>query len=226
MLNNFLPYEEKLFFLINGNRSHFLDDLMWLFSSLKIWFPLAIVMIFCVTYKKCWKQWLTVLMALIIVFVLCDQFSSHLIKPLFKRLRPTHFPGIMEHVKALYNYTGGRYGFISGHAANSFGFATFTSLLYRNKLYYVSIFLWAALISYSRIYLGVHFVSDIFGGMTIGIILGFLIYLLFSKIQIRIQAKMLWSEYPAKQINMMSVIILSYILLIILLEKSWITFLT
>ena len=85
MLNNFLPYEEKLFFLINGNRSHFLDDLMWLFSSLKIWFPLAIVMIFCVTYKKCWKQWLTELMALIIVFVLCDQFSSHLIKPLFKR---------------------------------------------------------------------------------------------------------------------------------------------
>nr|WP_317174084.1 phosphatase PAP2 family protein [Dysgonomonas sp. GY617] len=78
-----------------------------------------------------------------LLFVFCDQFSSYICKPLFSRLRSTHHPDFMNDVRTLYGYVGGKYGFISGHATNSFGFATLTSLLFRNKIYRCVISLWA-----------------------------------------------------------------------------------
>jgi len=101
----------------------------------------------------------------------------------FAHPRPTHYPGIMEQVRTLYNYTGGKYGFISGHATNCFGFASFTVLLFRNKPYSIVAISWAVMVSYSRIYLGVHFLSDIVGGMISGIIVGFFIYKLYHLFQ-------------------------------------------
>lgn len=105
MLDKILPYEEKLFFLINGTNSYFLDNTMWLFSDLKIWIPIALVLIINLIYKTSWIKSLSILVAITVVFVLCDQFSSHLIKPLFERARPTHYPGIMESVRTLNGYT-------------------------------------------------------------------------------------------------------------------------
>ena len=191
---------------------------MWLFSSTTIWVPLAIFIIFMIMYKKSWKQWLPILIAIIFVFVSCDQFSSHIIKPLFARPRPTHYPGIMEHVRTLYDYTGGKYGFISGHATNSFGFATFTTLLFRNKLYGMIIFLWAVMVSYSRIYLGVHFVSDVVGGMICGLIISFFIYKLYYLIQKK-SSVITDNIYSIKRINIMSAIMICYIIIFTILSK-------
>jgi len=228
MLDFTIPYEEKLFFLINGSHTVFWDNVMWLYSGLKIWFPLALLIITNIIYKKNWRQWLVVLLALVVLFTLCDQLSSHIIKPLVARPRPTHLPGIMEYVRILHGYTGGRYGFISGHATNSFGFAIFTALLFRNKLFSITIFIWSVLMAYSRIYLGVHCISDIIGGMIIGLMIGFLVYKIYncfitfiinkSKIQLNI-------IYPEKQVNIMSLVIIVYIIFFLGLSGYLIKFL-
>jgi undecaprenyl-diphosphatase len=79
-------------------------------------------------------------------------------------------------VKTVLGYRGGLYGFISGHAANAFGLAVFTTLVFRNKLFTCTIFIFAIITSYSRIYLGVHFISDVVSGTLAGAITGWLVY--------------------------------------------------
>lgn len=219
MLDKMIPYEENMFFAINGAHSNFLDGMMWLFSGFPLWiFPLA-VFIFILVHKVDRRQWIPVLLAIILVFVLCDQFSSHLIKPLFQRERPTHYPEIMEHVRTLYGYRGGRYGFISGHATNSFGFALFTSLLLRNKFYTIFIIAVAFVISYSRIYLGVHFISDVVSGIAAGISIGYIVYKLYSLIGNKTGYYCIESHYKKTQINRMTIILTSYLVLSSLLGE-------
>jgi len=228
MIDKILPYEEKLFFLINGSHSDFWDNVMWLYSGLKVWLPLAILIIINIIYQKNCKQWLIILLALIFLFTLCDLVSSHIIKPLVARPRPTHFPGIMEHVRILYNYSGGIYGFISGHATNSFGFAMFTALLFRNRLYSIIIFAWAVIMVYSRVYLGVHFISDIVGGMIVGLLIGFIVHKVYKYIILLILNKSkieLNIIYPEKQVNIMSMVIILYIMLFFISSGYLIKFL-
>ncbi len=220
MLDKMIPYEENLFFVINGAHSNFMDGMMWLFSGFPLWiFPLT-VFIFILVHKVNRRQWIPVLLAIILVFVLCDQFSSHLIKPLFQRERPTHYPEIMEHVRTLYGYKGGRYGFISGHATNSFGFALFTSLLLRNKYYTLFIMSVAFVISYSRIYLGVHFISDVIGGATAGILIGYIVYKLYSVIGSKSGYYCIESHYTRVRINRMTIILTGYLVLSSLLGEA------
>jgi undecaprenyl-diphosphatase len=80
----------------------------------------------------------------------------------------------------VFGYTGGLYGFISSHASNSFGFAVFTSLVFRNRLFTFMIFLFALLNAYSRVYLGVHFISDVVAGALVGSLTGYLVYRLYQ----------------------------------------------
>jgi undecaprenyl-diphosphatase len=216
MAHDLIPDEEKLFFLINGAHNPFFDCVMWVFSSIKIWIPLAFLLLINIVYKKTWKQYLPVLTALILLFVICDQLSSHLIKPLIARPRPTHYPGIMEHVRTLFDYTGGKYGFISGHATNSFGFAMFSSLLFRNKLYTAIVFLWAAVVAYSRIFIGVHFVSDILGGIIAGVSTGYLLYNVYSYTIKKTgrNGSFTLASFPGDQMKLLSVIILVYLIFI------------
>lgn len=218
MFEKIIPYEESIFFLINHAHTEFWDHVMWLYSEMTIWIPLALLVIVTIVYKKNYVEYLLILLSIVIVFCACDQLSSHIIKPLIARPRPTHYPAIMEHVRTLYGYTGGKYGFISAHAANSFGFAMFTALLFRNKFYTIIIFLWATVIAYSRVYLGVHFFSDVVGGMITGILIGYLIYNLYLFLRKRFITKEKNKEhiccYSAKRINYMTLVIAVYMLLI------------
>lgn len=99
---------------------------------------LFILVVLC--YKKNWKEWLLILLAIVLTITLCDQFASHVCKPIFTRFRPTHHPDFMDQVKVVFGYRGGMYGFISSHAANAFGFATLMALIFRNKLFGWTIF--------------------------------------------------------------------------------------
>lgn len=223
MTDKLIPGEEKLFSLINGSHTYFLDSVMWSFSSIKIWLPIGMLIILGIVYKKSWKQWIPVLLAITLLFVLCDQFSSHLIKPLVARPRPTHYPGIMEHVRTLFGYTGGKYGFISGHATNSFGFAIFSSLLFKNKFYTNVVFLWAFIVAYSRIYLGVHFVSDILGGMISGLLIGYLVYSAYRYTSEKIAVKngsYTITVFSQKQTRLLTILILLYLILLTIFSTS------
>lgn len=183
MVEKVLDYERDLFFMLNGSDSPFLDRFMWLYSGKAVWLPLAAFILFVLVYKKKWRESILILLAIVLVITLCDQFASHVCKPLFTRFRPTHHPDFMDQVQTVFGYRGGKYGFISSHAANAFGFATFMSLLFRYRLFTWTIFLWSALTAYTRVYLGVHFISDIVPGAIAGTIFGWLVYYLYIKVR-------------------------------------------
>ncbi len=181
MVEKILVYERDLFFMLNGSDSSFLDRFMWLYSGKAVWLPLAAFILIVLLYKKKWRESILILLAIVLVVTFCDQFASHVCKPIFTRFRPTHHPDFMDQVKTVFDYRGGKYGFISSHAANAFGFATFMSLLFRYRLFTWTIFLWAALTAYTRVYLGVHFISDIVPGAIAGVFFGWLVYWLYVK---------------------------------------------
>lgn len=186
MLEKILTYEREAFLWLNGSHTPYLDRLMWLYSGKAVWLPLAVFILFLLIYRSKWREWLLILLSIVLVITLCDQFASHLCKPLFTRLRPTHHPDFMNQVQTVFNYRGGLYGFMSSHAANAFGFAAFMALLFRHRLFTATIFLWAALTAYSRIYLGVHFISDIVPGAMIGLFFGYLVYRLYVKVRLAV----------------------------------------
>ncbi|MCI7286803.1 MAG: phosphatase PAP2 family protein [Parabacteroides sp.] len=176
MLEQILVWERDLFLTLNGCHTPYWDEVMWLYSGKAVWLPLAVFIILVLAYKKNWKEVLFILLGIALTITLCDQFASGICKPLFHRFRPTHHPDFMDAVKTVFDYRGGRYGFISSHAANAFGFAMFMTLLLRNKLLGITLFIWATINAYTRIYLGVHFISDIIPGMLSGLLFGFVAY--------------------------------------------------
>ena len=175
-VENLLPFERNLFFLLNGSDSVFLDNMMYTISGSKIWIPLYLFVALLLFYKTPKKESFLFLFFFVLIFALCDQFSSGLIKPVFERLRPTHHPDFKDLVKIVNDHRGGGFGFISGHATNCFGFAVALSLVFRNRWVSLVALVWATLISYSRIYLGLHFISDVVGGILAGTLIAIVMY--------------------------------------------------
>lgn len=175
-----LPYERDVFLWLNDFHNTFWDSFMWIYSSKAIWVPLALIALFVFIYKNNWRESVLIILCMILLGTLCDQLSAGLIKHTFERFRPTHHPDFKDYVTIVNDYRGGRFGFVSAHAANGFGVATFLALIFRYRRFTYIIFAWATLTAYSRIYLGVHFISDIIGGMIVGSFVGFLIYLFFQ----------------------------------------------
>lgn len=180
MIEKILPYEQDLFFMLNGSNSCMLDYFMWFYSGKAPWIPAAIFILVILIYKKGWRDSLIILISIVLVITLCDQLASGVLKPFFGRLRPTHHPLFMDKVDTVLGYRGGRYGFISSHAANAFGFATYMALLLRYSLFSWVIYSWATVTAYSRIYLGVHFISDIVPGIIVGLVFGYLVYRMYK----------------------------------------------
>lgn len=183
-IDKFLPYERDLFFALNGSDSTFLDNLMWTITGRFVWIPLMFFILMLIFYKARWKEALLVLFFLAITVALCDQVASSVFKPMFHRFRPTHHPDFERFVDIVKGYKGGRYGFISSHAANSFGLSVFLSLIFRQKWAAIAAFLlWALVNSYSRIYLGVHFISDVLTGMLVGTLIAFATYFVYRLVR-------------------------------------------
>ena len=182
MLENILDYERDLFLQLNHLQSPFGDQFMWLFSGKIAWIPVSVLFIIILLYKNRsrWKEILLIFAAIALTITLCDQFASGFCKPFFMRFRPTYHPDFMDEVSTIFGYRGGKYGFISSHAANAFGFAILTSLILKYRFYSVMIYIWATVNSYSRIYLGVHFISDIVAGIIAGLILGLITYKIYQ----------------------------------------------
>lgn len=174
-----IEWDRELLVNINSLNSPFWDNIMWWISDRFIWIPLYIsIVFFLIKIKK--KDAMIAALAVGLCILMADQFASGFCKPYFERLRPTHDPELMNIIHVVNDYRSSLYGFCSSHASNTFGIATLTYLLFRNKFYGMLIFSWAILNSYSRMYLGVHFPLDIICGALAGVVSGFISYYLYK----------------------------------------------
>lgn len=181
--------DHELFLFFNGLHVDWLDPVMTFISSEMGWIPFYAILLYLVFRKSGWRGLLFVVIGVVILITCSDQLSSHVFKPVFHRLRPCHDPLIQDLVHLPNGHCGGQYGFISSHACNTFALASFIALI-MNKFYKkigLLMFIWAALVSYSRIYMGVHFPGDVLCGAAVGMILGFgtghLLLIVMKKIQ-------------------------------------------
>lgn len=182
MLDQLITLDQHLLLALNGSDSLFLDALMWTCTKTLTWVPLLAGIIYTLFRNQRPAVCLTIILAAILLVTCTDQFASSLCKPYFHRLRPTHTPGLQALVDVVHGYRGGRYGFISSHAANTFGAAMFFTLVFRHAPTGILLFLWASLSSYTRIYLGVHYPLDILCGALSGLLMGTLMWLMCHRI--------------------------------------------
>ena len=164
---------------LNGTNSLFLDGVVYLYTTIYIWIPCILVLLFILIRNVKRDTLLLVLLMIGLVVLTCDHLSSSIFKPLFERYRPTRDLNLLHLIDTVNGYRGGQYGFFSGHAANSFGLATFLSLLVKNRNMTISMFVWATLNMLTRVYLGVHFVGDILVGMMAGMVIALLYFTIY-----------------------------------------------
>ncbi|MDR2010460.1 MAG: phosphatase PAP2 family protein [Bacteroidales bacterium] len=172
--------DRQIFMFLNGLHADWLDPIMKQITSFWFWYPIAaLFLVLTIVYYK--KNFWIPLVFTILCFTFTDQ-GSNITKKNVKRYRPTHNIEIGESVHVVDDYRGGQYGFFSGHAANGFGLAFITLLFIRKRYYTWIVLIWAVLVSYSRIYMGVHYPSDILVGAIFGTAMAFLIYKLCNSI--------------------------------------------
>ena len=171
--------DQQLLLYLNSLNSPFWDQVMYAISGKFLWIPLylAILIYLGYTYKR---KFLVILLFIILGITIADQTSVHLFKNMFQRLRPCHEPALEGMVHLVRGECGGLYGFVSSHATNSFFVAVFSLLFIRRRWYTVSIIIWALVVGYSRIYLGVHYPGDVICGSLLGALVGWFVYTLYS----------------------------------------------
>ncbi len=176
MIEFLIDLDVDLFLFLNEIHAPWMDDVMFFVSGKKEWIPLYLVFVVMIIRQLKWQS-IWVFLGIGLTIVLSDQLASGVMKPFFARMRPSRSPDLDGLVHIVNGYTGGMFGFASSHAANSFGLATFLWLVFREQYkWFVWIFLWASIVAYSRVYLGVHYPGDIIVGALIGAGFGYLGY--------------------------------------------------
>lgn len=165
--------DTHLFLFLNGIHNAFFDPIMYWFSNTLIWLPMYLLIAFIIVRQYRMKG-VVLILFLGVVTAFCDQIASHLIKNLVLRLRPSHEPELLGLIHLSKAGPGGMYGFVSSHAANAFGFAAFIGFVLDSNLKVLKywLFIWAFLVSYSRIYNGVHYPGDVIVGGVLGMLIG------------------------------------------------------
>lgn len=179
--NQLIQLDRKFFMLINQLHHPWIDRVVYWITHEAFWIPLYVFLLYCITRHLRAKSWIA-LLAIVVLVIICDQFASGLIKPVVQRLRPCFYPDLqaLVHVAGRHH---GLYGFISSHAANTFGLATFLCLLLRKRYPYMwLLFIWALGVSYARVYGGVHYPADMIVGAISGIGWGWVIFRLYTYI--------------------------------------------
>ena len=186
MIEDILNLDTELFIYLNSLGFPLFDN-FWIFLSTKeanvlFYSTLLFLYFFKRSLKFKFSELFYLLILIAFMITITDQ-TANLFKDSFQRLRPCYNEMIKDSIRLVKESCGGKYGFFSAHASNSFTLAVFFGLLYKKKFKYLIYFslLYASLISYSRIYLGVHFPLDILFGAAFGLIIGILTFNFYDK---------------------------------------------
>lgn len=176
--------------IFNGSDNIMLDQMVQILTSGLTWIPLYVMLFFVVMRNnETMGQIALVVGSAIFCVLFADGLVDGIIKQLAERWRPSNDPTFKYMVQVVDDIRPKGYSFCSAHAANTMSLAVFFSLLIRSKMLTITLVIWSLINCWTRLYLGVHYPSDILCGMIIGIIVGILVYLLYYKIYRRISPK-------------------------------------
>ena len=172
--------DSSILLAVNGMHSSYFDTFMWLCSRKFEWIPFYLSILYVLFRNFNWRVVLYSLVAMGVILLLTDAVSSHFIRPVVARLRPSNLENpISDMIPIVDNHRGGRYGFPSSHASNSWALVFFVGLLLRRRLLTTFLACWAFLLCYSRLYLGVHYPGDLLAGMVLGAVVASVVYYVF-----------------------------------------------
>lgn len=170
MLEQLLLLDQKIFLFLNGIHAEWLDPLMLLFSGYLIWLPFISICLFYAYQGFTPKKFLLFLLFLVLLLIICDTNSSYVLKNITQRLRPCRELDLKPLIYSFGQKCGGKFGFVSSHAANSMALSLFCyRVVPLPKMIAMLLLTLPFLVSYSRIYLGVHYPGDILGGLLIAL---------------------------------------------------------
>ena len=193
MLEQVLHIDTEILLAINGWHAPWADQLMWIISAKTTWIPLYLLLIGLLVwrYRKPamtnvkWLQKVPACVVMIVAIGLAvgaaDFIASGILKDWVARPRPSRVPELEGMLHLVNGYKSGQYGFVSSHAANTMAVALLFSLIWRNKIANCGLMLWVAANCYSRMYLGVHYPTDILGGLIVGSLVAVVGYWLLDR---------------------------------------------
>lgn len=218
ILNTINQGDRSLLTAINFDGSTGYDFFWAMYSDKWTWIPFMLVIVYCLLRRGNWRHRLLMVGSVALLFVLSDFVVSSFIKNVVCRPRPSHDPAVMDLLSYVNGYRGGAYGFPSNHASNGFAAATFLALLLRNRWVTLSAFLWAVGSCYSRMYLGVHYPTDILCGAMLGIVFAIIIFFLYKKAAKRLALPPYRYIYVSKEMFAIPVIFLLTVVTLLLLS--------
>jgi len=185
-METLIDFDRWLLLAVNGSESLYLDGVVQTLTNAVTWIPLYIALFYLVVKNNAtMSKILFIVGCAALCYLFAGAVDDGIVKPLVARWRPTHDPVIGWHVDVVNGYRGGRYGFFSAHASNTFSIAIFFSLLTRSRLLATILILWSLINCWTRLYLGVHFPGDILCGLLWGGGVGTLVYYFYRRMEPR-----------------------------------------
>ena len=184
-MEEIIQFDKQLLLMVNGSDSEFFDYIILTLTNAKTWIPLYVGLFYVVLKaNKNFREIFLILAAAALCYLLAGAIDDGIVKPLVARWRPTHDPEIGHLVDTVNGYRGGKYGFFSAHAANTFSIAIFFSLLIRQRMLTFFLVGYSLINCYTRLYLGVHYPGDITVGLLWGGFVGWFVYKLYCRITV------------------------------------------
>lgn len=181
LLQTITQWDTNITLAINGFHCGYLDNFMMMYSGRFIWIPLYLSLFIIMFRNFPHKAVVYCLLFAVVLIALCDQTASSILRPMFGRLRPANPDNpISPLIHIVDGYRGGWHGFPSAHSANCWGTFLFITYVFRQRVLSITLAVWAFLMCWSRIYLGVHYFGDVVFGMVVGFICASVVYYVFQ----------------------------------------------
>lgn len=219
-MQTLIDIDRDILAFINGSGSLFVDNLAVILTSGLTWIPLYLTLLYVVIKNnETMKQIMLIIGCVILCLAMSDGVADFIVKPLAGRLRPSHEPSIKYTIEIVEGYRGSLYSFFSAHASNTFSIAMFFSLLIRNKTFVCAMAAWSLANCWTRMYLGLHYPSDIFVGLIWGCVSGSFVYFIYIKSYLRMYPNFNYisSRYTSTGYNRLDADIVLLVLIMTLL---------